>query len=272
MSEPREIGQIEAGPGPRYSVCTLVTNSDEYREMLASFEQAGFADTNCEFLYAENSQGNRYDGYAAINRFLRVARGDYIVLCHQDIRLHDDRIEALERALAELSELDPHWAAAGNAGGVRPGRLAIRITDPHGKNTRKGNFPARVASLDENFIVVRREAGLSVSHDLSGFHFYGTDLCMIAEVLGLRCYVIDFHLWHIGGGSQPGKTSNAKFRSDYPAARKRLLEKYRHAFSARWLQNTGGTLFFSGSALLNALGNRKLVLSLVRRFQRKKKD
>jgi hypothetical protein len=272
MSEPREIGAIETGPGPRYSICTLVTNQDEYQAMRASFATAGFEASNCEFLYADNSQGNRYDGFAAINRFLRVACGNYIVLCHQDIRLHDDRIEALDRALAELSELDPHWAAAGNAGGMRPGRLAIRITDPHGENTRKGPFPARVASLDENFIVVRREAGLSVSHDLSGFHFYGTDLCLIAEVLGLRCHVIDFHLWHIGGGSQPGKTSNAKFRSDYPAARKRLLAKYRHAFAARWLQNTGGTLFFSGSTLLNALGNRKLVLSLIRRFHRKKKD
>lgn len=73
-----------------------------------------------------------------------------------------------------------------------------------------------------------------------------------------------------GGGSQPGKKSDAGFRSDYPLARARLLKKYRRAFSARWLQNTGGTLFLSGFSLLNYLGNRKLVLSLARRLLRNK--
>jgi len=263
-----EIGEIQEAAHPRYSICTLVTRPDEYREMLQSFAQAGFDATNSEFLFADNSQGNRHDGFAAINRFLRLARGDYIILCHQDIRLHDDKAADLDRAIAQLGALDPDWAAAGNAGGVHPGRLAVRITDPKGTDTRQGPFPAEAEGLDENFIVVRRQAGLSVSHDLSGFHFYGTDLCLIARLLGMRCYVIDFHLWHIGGASQAGKSSNVAFRKDYPRARARLIEKYRRAFRPRWLQNTGTTLFLSGCRLLNFLGNRKLVLSLVRRYHR----
>jgi hypothetical protein len=263
-----EISTLEENRYLRYSICTIVTNEEEYQEMLSSFEKAGFDNTNSEFIYADNSQGNRHDGYETVNRFLRSARGRYVVLCHQDIRLHDDGILDLDQALDALTIHDPSWAAAGNAGGVRPGHLAIRITDPHGVDTRLGPFPVPVASLDENFIVVKKSAGLSVSNDLTGFHFYGTDLCIVAQILGYRCYVIDFHLWHIGGGSQPGKKSDAGFRSDYPLARARLLKKYRRAFSPRWLQNTGGTLFLSGFPLLNYLGNRKLVLSLARRLLR----
>ena len=56
-----------------------------------------------------------------------------------------------------------------------------------------GELPAKVHTLDENFIVVRRAANLSLSHDLDGFHLYGTDLCLIADVLGGNRYVIDFH-------------------------------------------------------------------------------
>lgn len=236
--------------------------------MISSFNCAGFGEANSEFLYADNSDGNRYDGYSAINRFLRIARGEYVIICHQDIRLHDDDIKILDMRLEDLTLSDPSWAVAGNAGGVAPGLFAIRITDPHGVDTNLGPFPALVDGLDENFIVIKRAAGLSVSSDLNGFHFYGTDLCLIAKILGYSCYVIDFHLLHIGGGSQPGKKSNLVFRSDYPESKRRFINKYSRVFSARWIQNTGGTIFISGSSLLCYLGNRKLFLSLARRFFR----
>jgi len=263
-----EIDSLAKGERIKYSVCTLVTKHDQYQDMLDSFRAGGFTPSNSEFIYVDNSQANKYDGYSATNRFLHVARGDYIILCHQDIRLHADRLEELDRRIEELNTLDPHWAALGNAGGMYPGRLAIRITDPSGENIRRGNFPARVASLDENFMVVRRSANLSVSSDLKGFHFYGTDLCVIAGILGYSCYVVDFHLWHIGGESQPKKSRNQLFRSDYYPSRKRFIEKYRRAFAPRWIQNTGTVLFVSGSRLLNFIANRNMFRSLAKRYHR----
>ena len=263
-----EIDALGAGARIRYTVCTLVTRQDEYQEMLASFQAAGFTPSNCEFIYVDNSHGNKCDGYTAVNRFLTAARGEYIVLCHQDVRLHDDKIAMLDLRIEELDRLDPHWAVFGNAGGVYPGRLAIRITDPSGENLRRGSLPARVASLDENFMVVRRRANLSVSSDLTGFHFYGTDLCIIAGILGHGCYVVDFHLWHIGGESQPKKSKDQAFRSDYHPARKRFLEKYRRAFAPRWIQNTGTVLFVSGSRILNFIANRNMFRSMARRYYR----
>ncbi len=65
-----------------------------------------------------------------------------------------------------------------------------------GRTSSKEKLPIRVGSLDENFIVVKRQANLALSHDMSGFHLYGTDLCIIADILGRTSYVVDFHLCH----------------------------------------------------------------------------
>ena len=64
----------------------------------------------------------------------------------------------LDRLIAELDYIDPSWGLLGNAGGSSPGQVTVRISDPQGRDQRKGHFPTRVRSLDENFIVVRRSA------------------------------------------------------------------------------------------------------------------
>ena len=249
----------EAG-GVRYSICTLVTRPEEYRRMADSFAAGGFAPPECEYLHLDNSAGNRFDAFTGGNRLLAAARGDYVILCHQDVELLADGRARLDALLTELEGLDPAWALAGNAGGVGPGRLALRISDPHGEDTSRGGpFPVRVGSLDENFIVIRRAANLGFSRDLSGFHLYGADLCLAAEGRGWRSYVIDFHLRH----HSPGTTDRS-----FAEARVRLIEKYRAAFRPRWLATTCTTCFLSGWRLANAVMNASIVRQLARRLGR----
>ena len=69
--------------GKLFSVCTLVTNKQEYAEMIDSFHKAGFTDDHSEFLYADNSEGNQYDGFKGVRAFLTKASGKYIIICHQ---------------------------------------------------------------------------------------------------------------------------------------------------------------------------------------------
>ena len=57
-------------------------------------------------------------------------------------------------------------------------------------------------TLDESFLVVRRVNAVTTSPELSGFHFYGTDLCLNAAVLRRTCYVIDFPLTHLSRGNR----------------------------------------------------------------------
>jgi hypothetical protein len=183
-----------------FSICTLVTDATAYAAMRESFAAHGFTADRAEYLFLDNTAGNRWDAYAGIPVLLAGARGRHVILCHQDVRLIGDGAAALAERLAALDRLAPCWAVAGNAGRTAQGGWAMRISDPHGEDVRRGALPARVTSLDENFLVLRRDAPVGLSRDLSGFDLYGTDLCLQAALAGRSSWVIDFHLRHLSGG------------------------------------------------------------------------
>jgi hypothetical protein len=231
---------IKAARPFAYSICTLVNDAKEYKEMLDSFQQAGFGEADCEFLFIDNSARNKADAYVGYNEFLSAAQGTYIILCHQDILLKFDRRVDLERRMAELDALDPNWAALGNTGGFSVGYGAGRITHPEGETSCRVPLPARACSLDENFILVKRAANLVVSHDLSGFHFYGTDLCVIADILGWTSWVVDFHVFHKStGGYNPA----------FHRMKQELAGKYRRVLKGRFVQTTCTEIILGGSPL-----------------------
>ena len=115
---------------------------------------------------------------------------------------------------------------------------ALRISDVSGEyNT--GHFPMKVDSLDENFLVVKREANLCLSHDLAGFHFYAADLCRIANVIGRTAWVVDFHLFH---------KSRGNLDDHFYEIRDRFIQKYRRAFRGGVLQAVCTRVHLSGNA------------------------
>lgn len=237
----------------RYSIATLVNRPDMYAGMVASFRAKGF-DADCEYLAAEQP----LCAYAELNRLLKAARGTYVILCHQDVRLLEDGRDALDARLAQLDGHAPEWALAGNAGGIAPGRLAMRISDPHGRDRRIGDLPARVWSLDENFIVVRRATPVGFSRDLSGFHLYGADICLVADLLGHSAWVIDFHLEHLS----PGRKD-----ASFTAAEAAFRRKWSHALRPRWLQTTCTLLHLADGPLNRLAGPRveRVAAGLLRR-------
>lgn len=256
----REISSTSGERALRYSICTLVTNPEEYASFKESFEAGGFTSDTCEYLYLDNSQGNRFEAFGGYNLFLQEAQGTYIILCHQDVELLVDGRARLDAVLAELTAKDAQWGLCGNAGAKTDGSLALRITDPNtGPISQGGPFPVRVISLDENFIVVRREANLALSHDLSGFHLYGTDLCLNADSLGLHAYVIDFHLLHKSGGNPD---------ESFERLRLRMRDKYRRVLRPRWQHMTTYRSFYLSPSPIGAFlarGQRAITRRLIRR-------
>ena len=185
----------------KYTIGTLVTNWDEYDTMKDSFIDKGFNTQDCEYITVDNTEGNTMDAFSGNNWILDNAKGEFVILCHQDIRIRFDTIKTLDNQLSKLGKIDPKWGLAGNAGGLQPGHRALRITDPFGSNQYVGGpFPVRTQSLDGNFIVVKKNTGLRFSDDLKGFHFYDADICIHAFQKGYSIYVLDFHLEHLGRG------------------------------------------------------------------------
>ncbi len=217
-----------------FSIGTLVTDSGQYDEFLQSCAKMGFDGPDCEFFKVDNTAENVLDAYAGINRILSESSGQYIILCHQDVELLAQKT-TLEAKLQELDSLAPDWALAGNAGGDER-KLHIRISDAHGLDQKVGDCPARVCSLDENFIVVKAASRIAASGDLHGFHLYGLDLCVAADVLGYSAWVIDYPVYHKSGGNVGSRKSEA--RLDFYPSRQRLLSKYSRAFRLRRVRTT----------------------------------
>jgi hypothetical protein len=255
LDDCKEVDAMPRSSGLAYSICVVANNLSEYAAMVESFRSSGFSGADCEYLYVDNSNHNKYDAYAAYNLFLQAAKGEYIILCHQDVVLIEDGRRALDHIIESMSLLDPKWAILGNAGRMADGSSCACITDPHGVR-RVGRLPARVRSVDENFIVVKRSANLALSSDLSGFHLYGADLCIMASMLGFNAYVVAFHLRHKSAGS-----ANESFF----AARSAIIRKYEAALRWRWVFTPSTILFLSQNRILNRVLNSRPMVDVLYR-------
>jgi len=255
----------------KFSICTLVTNPDVYEKMTEKFISAGFTNDVANYVYVDNTKHNKYDGYEGVRRLIESTADDYIIICHEDVEPIDTIVQ-LENCIAQLDTIDPQWAFCGNAGGIAMGKLAIRITDPKGKNRNIGGpFPRKVMNLDENFILTKRSTSLTPSRDLEGFHFYGTDLCLQGFLKGWNSYVIDFHLRHEGGASRTKRSTKStdrhlEFHNSFVKAKNRVIDKYSLLLGPMWIQTPNARLFICRNRVLRFLGNRKIVCSIVRRI------
>ena len=239
-----EVRALTAPSRPLLSFCAMVTDWAKYDECRASMVAGGFFEKDCEYLVVDNSDGNRADAYMATNAFLQTARAPYIVLHHQDVRLLEQGREDLLHRLAVLDRLDPDWAVCGNAGAAPGGQTVLHLSHPvNDLHIEGGPFPRRVMSLDENFIVARQDANLAVSHDLQGFHHYGADLCLIAEMLGWHSYVIDFLLRHDSSGTMD---------QVYRDSRRAIAAKYSRAYRSRWVELVTHQPFYASESRLRS--------------------
>lgn len=238
-----------------YSICTLVTDFEEYGRMLDSFVNAGFTNNDCEYRYIDNTRGNNLDAYKGLNVFLQNADAEYIILCHQDILLKFDNREVLEKRIAELNALDKNWAVLGNAGTNNPYLLSMVITHSDLVTHKVGVLPSKVNSLDENFILVRKSANIALSGDLSGFHLYGTDICLVASCLGYNAYAVEFSLLHLSMGTMD---------TSFYASLNGLQKKYSFFFRSRYIKTTVARFFLSPNSVLRALMDISLVQNIVR--------
>lgn len=186
---------------PVFQFATIYNDSAQLAALQASLLAAGFDEARCDFRVFDNSNGNRFEPFAAFAEAARSSRAHYLVFCHQDVRFDlGHGYERLVEMLAELDERHPTWAVAGNAGITPDHRMVARVRDAGPTPWWSGDLPASVVSLDENFFVVNRVDNARWSPELGGFHFYGTDVCLHALARGRSAHVIDFHLTHIGGG------------------------------------------------------------------------
>jgi len=188
-------------------IATIVNDPAVYRAMRASMAAVGFTDESCRFTVFDNSKSNQHEPYSVLRQLATDGDEPYVMLCHQDLLFSGEcSMEVLLQQFEKLTAVDPRWAIAGTAGGDIHGQLVYHMDDPIG-SFRAPDLPRAVVSLDENLLILQRSHYPLPTPGLSGFHLYGTDLCLNAYLRGQSAYVIAFPVRHLS----PGNVFSAAF-------------------------------------------------------------
>lgn len=178
----------------KLSVITLVNDSELYARSRASLDSQG-GDIGIEFIpiFADKQVWN---AATALNYGVERATSDWVVCAHQDVLFPDFWLSRFISSLAAL----PEKAAVAGLVGQRPnGSFAGHVKDPHG-HLIWGPLPARVMSVDEHFIALRKSLGPRFDPENPGFHCYGTDICLSVLELGFQAFVVDAPVIHRSAG------------------------------------------------------------------------
>jgi GT2 family glycosyltransferase len=182
------------------SFVTCVNNMEQYRSHVVGSLFLNKTNKNYEIIPILNF-GNPYSAAQALNLGIEQARGDIIVLCHQDIVFYETWIDTLFKRISELG--NSKWGVLGTAGITTKDKTVGVIYNMRGKlgwrQSAKGTtFP--VQTVDEHCMVIRRNSNLRFDErTFNGFHFYGPDLCLTAISKGMQNYGILCPLVHNSG-------------------------------------------------------------------------
>lgn len=209
----------------KFSICTLVSRLDQYIQLRASLTEGGFNNSNSEFHVIDNSESNQMDAYEGIRFFIRNSKNDLIIIVHQDVSFAQNSYKRLCFIINDITKKDPHWAVLSNAGKSCHSLKAYASFGDGIDTWHTQPLPQMVQSVDEHFIVLKKSTGVTVSRDLDGFHFYGTELCQVANRLGYTCYVIDFYLVHFSHGNMDDSFYKSKIRIEKKYAKLQKIKR-----------------------------------------------
>jgi hypothetical protein len=158
-------------------------------------------------------QGAYASASKAYNDAIDKSTNDLVVFVHQDIILPESWLADLERALTCLEQDDPQWGVIGCYGETLhdQGRGYV-YSSGLGILGKPFERPARIQTLDEIVLILRKSSGLRFDDSLPHFHMYGTDICMRAEESGRKNYAISAFCVH---NTQPGLILPEEFYECY---------------------------------------------------------
>jgi GT2 family glycosyltransferase len=199
-----------------FSVVTIVYNMENYREFCNSLRKQ-YGTFTIEVIGIPNFFNFFKSAYKALNTASDLCNGKNIIFCHDDIVVEKDWLHKINKHIVELDAQNVPWGVLGPAGVVQNGNnspyflLDNATGEPIWKTQSNILHDAaryEVASLDELCLIVKKSNNLRFNdQQLSGFHFYGGNICIEAHIKGLKTFAIDAYCKHKSDGSKNVSTS-----------------------------------------------------------------
>lgn len=191
-----------------FSVVTCVNDIQEYTDHVIGSLLRNNTKKNYELIPIIN-KGNPYSAAEALNIGIEQARGEIIMMPHQDIIMYKNFINQFYECIHKIEKEDKNWGVVGTAGLTEFG-LVTGIVHEGWENRNfwmgtvmKMVYP--VQTVDEHFLAIRKASGLKFdSRTADGFHIYGPDICLNAMYnKNMRNYGLTILLnHHSRGGSR----------------------------------------------------------------------
>ena len=163
-----------------------------------------------------------------------------------------------ESLISFASSQERLWfALAGNAGCDGYHSCYFHLINA-GKSKLTKGLPRKVNSLDENFLLIRSERMPAISSQLSGYHLYGTDICINAIDAGNNCYVIPFLVEHLSLGNLKDLE---KFIPDF-------VTTHSNQATGKFIQTTCTKFYLGNSPAQSKFYNSGFMFELVKFWQR----
>lgn len=231
-----------------FSIITPVNNLDSYSDFLNSLKlQMG--NHSVELIAIPNFYNNFNSAYKALNSGNDVASGKIIIYCHDDIAVSPEwlnkiksHIESIENSRQKVGVIGPAGITKNEAGiyyllnenGVPYNKVHASI-DRHSTVNTLPRY--EVQTLDEMCLITLKSNNLRFDDvQLTGWHFYGANLCIKAMSRGMSNWSIDAYTFHKSDGSK-NLSSKEKY-DNYEECARRFDTWAKHLGVESWRTTT----------------------------------
>jgi len=180
-----------------YSIITLVHDFNEYLNFCNSLKtQQG--KHSIELIAIPNFNNMYTNVGKAYNNAMDISSGKHVIFLHQDVVVPDNWLNSITKNIKQLEVEQSKWGVIGPAGVTLDHKAYYYLTDASLTPLNPPNkYKNEVLTLDELCLIINKQTGLRFRDErITGFHFYGADICMNAKSKGLHNFAIDAYCYH----------------------------------------------------------------------------
>ena len=182
----------------KFSIVTLVNNVEIYTNFLNDIKEQ---DCSFEFeIIPIPNFNNEFDSCSnALNIGISLSESEYIIMCHQDIRVPKNWLSNIYEKIRNFIINDVKFGVLGMAGSwaVSSGSDGVMFLG----DTKRSEEYIEVQCLDELCLIIKN--GNDIRFDEQKFphyHCYGSDLCLTYISKGYRNFALNCPCTHLSDG------------------------------------------------------------------------